>query len=104
MWRAYDTRLLYIWTGSDACLDSNFVCLSRQGLGPCFEMDRRSILGAVVMDYRNAYKEYTLEHPEELVGLNKLKKNSESIEIQLRKAREEKLKRIEECRRILYGE
>lgn len=56
------------------------------------------------MEYRKAYEEYKKEHPEELVRLNALKDKSASIEARNQKAREEKIRRIEECRRILNGE
>lgn len=51
-----------------------------------------------------AYEEYKLEHPEELVALESLKRKSANIERQRKLRRSEKLRRIEECRRILNEE
>ena len=48
-----------------------------------------------------AYEEYKKEHPEELTGLESLKRRSAAIERERKRRRSDKLKRIEECRRIL---
>lgn len=56
-----------------------------------------------IMDYKEAYEEYKQEHPEELVRLNQLFKNSQAIEERNRKLREAKLAKIEACKRALYG-
>lgn len=48
-------------------------------------------------------REYQKEHPEECVELNRLKEVSLQIELARKARATEKLKRIEECRRILYG-
>ena len=42
--------------------------------------------------------------PTEYAAIERLKENSRRIERDLEKKREAKQKRIEECRRILYGE
>ena len=55
------------------------------------------------MEYRSAYEEYKKEHPEEMVQLNSLKRTSRTIEKNLEGRRKAKLKKIEECRRWLYG-
>ena len=55
------------------------------------------------MEYREAYEEYVKEHPEEMVRINALKQNSERIDAAIKARRKEKLKKIEECRRWLYG-
>lgn len=52
----------------------------------------------------DAYKEYVNEHPEELTNLNRIKNRSDSIHKMLRSRKQERLKKIEECRRILNGE
>lgn len=50
------------------------------------------------------YDEYKQEHPEELVNVERLFERSGHYD-NVRKARQKrKLKKIEECRRILYGE
>ncbi len=49
-------------------------------------------------------REYQKEHPEECVELNRLKAVSLEITLSRKQRVAEKLKRIEECRRILYGE
>lgn len=50
------------------------------------------------------YEQYKEEHPEELQELNRLLRFSESEERRLAGRRKEKLKKIEECRRVLYGD
>lgn len=55
------------------------------------------------MEYKEIYEEYVKENPEEMVKINALKKNSERIDAGLKARRKEKLKKIEECRRWLYG-
>lgn len=55
------------------------------------------------MEYRKIYEEYVKEHPEEMVRINALKKTSKRIETDLKDRRKEKLRKIEECRRWLYG-
>lgn len=50
------------------------------------------------------YEQYKLEHPEELREVNRLKAYSGHVEAQRGKLRKKKLKKVEECRRILYGD
>ena len=50
------------------------------------------------------YEQYKEEHPEELQELNRLLRFSESEERRLAGRRKEKLKKIEECRRVLYSD
>lgn len=50
------------------------------------------------------YKEYFEEHPDEYASINAIKLQTKLYEIEREKRREEKLKRIEECRRILDGD
>ena len=50
------------------------------------------------------YEQYKEQHPEELLDLNRLKAYSGHVEEQRLRRRAKKLKRIEECRRILYGD
>lgn len=49
------------------------------------------------------YEEHFAEHPEEYEGINAIKLQTKLYEIERRKRREEKLKKIEEARRLLYG-
>lgn len=49
------------------------------------------------------YEQYKEQHPEELLDLNRLKAYSGHVEEQRLRRRAKKLKRIEECRRELYG-
>lgn len=53
---------------------------------------------------RAAYEEYKQEHPEELVNLEKMKARQLAIKEYKQKLIAEKQRRIEECRRYLYGE
>lgn len=53
-----------------------------------------------VMDLLREYQE---EHPEECVELNRIKAHSQAVAESRKRMASEKLKRIEECRRILYG-
>lgn len=55
------------------------------------------------MDYKEAYQEYCREHPEELAGINALKRRTAIIEEERRSRAAEKLALIEQCRRKLYG-
>lgn len=48
-------------------------------------------------------REYQKEHPEECVELNRIKAHSQAIAETRKRMASEKLKKIEECRRILYG-
>ena len=48
-------------------------------------------------------REYQMERPEECVELNRIKANSDAIYQSRQALIADKLKRIEECRRILYG-
>lgn len=48
-------------------------------------------------------REYQKEHPEECVELNRIKAHSQIINESRKRMATEKLKKIEECRRILYG-
>ena len=50
------------------------------------------------------YELYKEQHPEELRDLNRIKHYSGHIEEQRERRRVKKLKRIEECRRRLYGD
>ena len=50
------------------------------------------------------YREHFEEHPEEYEGINAIKLQTKLYEIEREKRRKEKLKKIEECRRILDGE
>lgn len=56
------------------------------------------------MEYKHIYEEYKKEHPEELVRLNGLKEQSAAIEQQKWAMARNKLRKVEECRRKLYGE
>jgi hypothetical protein len=49
------------------------------------------------------YKEHFEEHPEEYEGIRAIKLQTRLYEIERQKRVEEKLKKIEECRRRLYG-
>ena len=55
------------------------------------------------MEHRSVYEEYKAEHPEEMVNINRLYQTSRNIEKSLENRRSAKLKKIEECRRLLYG-
>lgn len=55
------------------------------------------------MEYKEIYQEYVKEHPEEMTKINALKRNSERIDAGMKERRKAKLKKIEECRRWLYG-
>lgn len=48
-------------------------------------------------------REYQKEHPEECVELNRIKAHSQMIAESRKAMAQEKLKKIEECRRKLYG-
>lgn len=48
-------------------------------------------------------REYQKEHPEECVEINRLKAYSRSVDEDRQRRVTEKLKKIEECRRKLYG-
>lgn len=48
-------------------------------------------------------REYQKEHPEECVEINKLKMVSMQIDLMRKERVQAKLKKIEECRRKLYG-
>ena len=50
------------------------------------------------------YEQYKQEHPEELVEVNRIKAFSGHFEAQRERLRKKKLKRVEECRRVLYGD
>ena len=50
------------------------------------------------------YHEYFEEHPEEYEGINAIRLQTKLYEIERQKRKEERLKRIEECRRILDGD
>lgn len=50
------------------------------------------------------YREHFKEHPEEYLGIAKLKAASRQYEADREKRKKEKLKRIEECRRALNEE
>ena len=52
---------------------------------------------------RQVYEDYRKEHPEELKEIDRLKSYTKAVDSLLRKRQKQKLKRIEECRRILYG-
>lgn len=56
------------------------------------------------MEYKHIYEEYKKEHPEELVRLNSVKQYSQSIEEQRKRMAQDKLRKVAECRRYLYGE
>lgn len=56
------------------------------------------------MEYKHIYEEYKQEHPEELIRLNEVKRQSEAIEQQRWAIARNKLRKVEECRRKLYGE
>lgn len=49
------------------------------------------------------YKEHFEEHPEEYEGIRAIKLQTRLYEIERQKRAEKKLKKIEECRRRLYG-
>ncbi len=53
---------------------------------------------------RQVYEDYRKEHPEELKEIDRLKSYTKAVDSLLRKRQKHKLKRIEECRRILYGD
>lgn len=55
------------------------------------------------MENRKIYEEYKKEHPEEMVRLNALMRTSKHIQKNLDDRRQAKIRKIEECRRILYG-
>lgn len=50
------------------------------------------------------YDQYKQEHPEELRELNRLKAYSRHVDVRREKLRRKKLKKVEECRRFLYGD
>lgn len=52
----------------------------------------------------SVYEDYVRENPDELLGLHEIFVRSVRINAQRKARQAEKLKRIEECRRVLYGE
>lgn len=58
----------------------------------------------MVTNMNQIYEEYKLEHPEELVGINRLLKYSEKIEKRRKEQQKLKIAKIEMCRRLLYGD
>lgn len=49
------------------------------------------------------YKEHFDEHPEEYEGIRALKIQTKLYEIERQKRKEAKLKKIEECKKVLNG-
>ena len=49
------------------------------------------------------YKEHFDEHPEEYKGIRALKIQTKLYEIERQKRKEAKLKKIEECKKVLNG-
>ena len=57
-----------------------------------------------LMEYKEIYEQYKKDHPEEMVNLNRIYGHTKKVERTLAARKKEKLKKIEECRRLLYGE
>lgn len=51
-----------------------------------------------------AYYEYASEHPEELICIEQMKRFSREVDKGFKRRKKEKLKKLEECRRLLYGD
>ena len=50
------------------------------------------------------YREHFEEHPEEYENINAIKLQTKLYEIEREKRKEEKLRKIEEARKFLYGD
>ena len=53
---------------------------------------------------REAYKEYVKEHPEELAGINRLKKHSRAIDRERKTRKKEALKMVRKWKERLNGD
>ena len=53
---------------------------------------------------RETYKEYVKEHPEELVGINRLKKHSRAIDRERKARKKEALKMVQKWKERLNGD